>query len=56
MEVALNTSKSNYSNPMIAMSLCNDMNKDPKLIYSKALLEKFAWARDTKKSYWKENI
>ena len=56
MEVALNTSKANYSNPLIAMSLCNDMNKDPKLIYSKTLLEKFAWAKDAKKSYWKENI
>ena len=52
--VALNTSKANYSNPKVAYSLCKCYDKDPTLIYSKSLVERFdTWAKDVDADYWK---
>lgn len=53
-DIALGTSKANYSTPELAFSLCNYTGKDPKLIYTSALLKKFEWAKDSKKTLWKE--
>lgn len=53
--INLGTSKANYSNPKIAYSLCKCYNKDPKLIYSKSLIERFdTWAKDVDTDYWKK--
>ena len=54
---ALNTAKTNYSNPKIAYSLCKYCKKDPKVILSKALIEKFnAWVdfESIDENYWKD--
>ena len=53
-DIALGTSRANYSTPELAFSLCNYTGKDPSLIYTKTLLEKFEWAKNADKNLWKE--
>lgn len=55
MDVALGTSKSNYSNPMIAYSLCKYCKKDPSVLFTKALRERFdTWVNfeELDEEYW----
>lgn len=51
---AINTSRTNYCTPEIAYSICNDLDMPIEKIYTKTLREKFAWAKDTPKNYWRK--
>ena len=51
--VALGTSKGSYASPKIAISWCKDNDVDVKRIYSKTYLEKFSWALDVDRDYYK---
>lgn len=53
-DIALGTSRSAYSSPMIAFSFCKDNDIPVEKIYSKSLKEKFSWAEKATKSYWKK--
>lgn len=56
-DVALNTSKSNYSNPKIAYSLAKFCKKEPKIILSPALVKRFdSWVdiNSIDQAYWME--
>lgn len=53
-DIALGTSKTNYCTPEIAYSICNDLDIPIDKIYTKALQEKFAWAKNASKSYWRK--
>lgn len=52
-DISLGTSLTNYSSPEIIFSVCNYAGKDPKLVYTPALLKKFDWAKDTGKEFFK---
>lgn len=49
---ALNTSRTNYSTPSLAVGFCKKFDIDISKIYSKSLLKKFEWALDTPASYY----
>lgn len=51
---AISTSRTNYCTPEIAYSICNDLDIPIEKIYTKTLQEKFAWAKDTPKNYWRK--
>ena len=51
---AINTSRTNYCTPEIAYSICNDLDIPIEKIYTKTLQEKFSWAKDTSKNYWRK--
>lgn len=53
-DVALGTSKTSYSSPRIVVSWCKDVDVPIEKIYSKTLIEKFEWAMDTDKDYYKK--
>lgn len=53
-EIAINTARTNYSTPKIVFSYCKDMDVPVEKIYSKTLKDKFSWAEDTPKDYWKK--
>jgi len=56
-DVALNTSKGNYSSPKIAYSLCKYCGKEPKLILSPTLVDRFnSWVDmdSISETYWKD--
>ena len=52
--IALSTSKTNYITPQLAYSICNDLDIPVEKILTKTLQEKFAWAKDTPKNYWRK--
>lgn len=52
-DFALNTSKTNYSNPRVTVSWCKDMRVPLNKIFTKSLLTKFNWAEDTPKDFWR---
>lgn len=49
---ALNTSRTSYSTPALAVAFCKKFDIDISNIYSKSLQEKFDWAMDTPESYY----
>ncbi len=49
---ALNTSRTNYSTPSLAVGFCKKFGIDIKKIYTKTLLNKFEWALETPESYY----
>lgn len=49
---ALNTSRTAYSTPALAVAFCKKFDIDISNIYSKSLQEKFDWAMDTPESYY----
>ena len=54
--IALGTAKGAYSSPLIAASMCKDLDVSPDIIYNKTMQNKFAWAFApgvVKTSYWK---
>lgn len=53
-DINLGTSLGAYADFRIIMSWCKDIGLDPSKIYTKALLEKGNWAKDTPASYWKK--
>jgi DNA topoisomerase-1 len=53
-DIAISTSRTNYCTPEIAYSICNDLDIPIEKIYTKTLREKFAWAKDTPKNYWRK--
>lgn len=53
---ALGTSKSAYATPKVVFSFCKDVGLDPGKIYSKSLLTKYDWAKNTPASYWKNYV
>lgn len=52
--IAIGTSRTNYITPQLAYSICNDLNIPIEKIFSKTLREKFEWAKDTPKTYWRK--
>lgn len=52
--IAIGTALSNYSSPLAAYSWCKDNDVDIKFIYPKGLQEKYSWAKDVSKDYWKK--
>lgn len=50
---SISTARTNYSSPKIAFSWCKDNEVPIEKIYSKSLLAKFDWAKDTPASYWR---
>lgn len=54
LEVNLSTSLNAYSTPKLPISLCKYADKDPSLIYSKAQLKKFEWAKKVSKDFWRK--
>ena len=50
----LTTSLNSYCSPMVIYSICKDMDYDVKNIYTKSMMNKFSWAEDTSKNYWKK--
>lgn len=52
--IALGTAKTNYSSPRVAMSWCLDNDVDISIVYNKSMQEKFSWAKNTPKDYWKK--
>jgi DNA topoisomerase-1 len=54
MDIAIGTSRTNYCSPKIAYSICKDLDIPIEKIYSKSLLEKFKWAENVSKDYWKK--
>ena len=53
-DIALGTSKTNYITPQLAYSICNDLDIPIEKILTKSLREKFEWAKDTPKNYWRK--
>lgn len=53
-DINLGTSLAAYADSRVIFSWCNDVGLDPKMIYTKALLEKFSDAADTPASFWKK--
>ena len=53
-DIAINTSRTNYCTPEIAYSICKDLDIPIEKIYTKTLREKFKWAEDTPKNYWRK--
>lgn len=53
-EIAIGTSRTNYCSPKIAFSICKDLDIPISSIYTAPLLEKFKWAENTGKDYWKK--
>ena len=53
MDIAIGTSRTNYCSPKIAYSICKDLDIPIEKIYTKTLQEKFKWAENTSKEYWK---
>ncbi len=53
-DIALGTSKTNYITPQLAYSICNDLEIPIEKILTKSLREKFDWAKDTPKNYWRK--
>lgn len=53
-DIALSTSKTNYITPQLAYSICNDLEIPIEKILTKSLREKFDWAKDTPKNYWRK--
>lgn len=53
-EIALGTSKTNYITPQLAYSICSDLDIPVEKILTTTLQKKFAWAKDTPKTYWKK--
>lgn len=54
--IALGTAKGAYSSPLIAASMCKDLDVSPDIIYNKTLQAKFSWAFASgvvKTTYWK---
>lgn len=49
---ALNTSRTAYSTPALAVAFCKKFDIDISNIYSKSLQEKFDWAMNTPESYY----
>lgn len=54
MDIAIGTSRTNYCSPKIAYSICKDLDIPIEKIYTKTLQEKFKWAENTSKDYWKK--
>lgn len=54
LEVNLSTSLNAYSTPKLPISLCKYADKDPSIIYSKAQLKKFEWAKKVSKDFWRK--
>jgi DNA topoisomerase-1 len=54
MDIAIGTSRTNYCSPKIAYSICKDLDIPIEKIYSKSLLEKFKWAENVSKDYWRK--
>lgn len=52
--IALGTSKASYCSPRIIVSWCKDMDVPISKLYSKSLQEKFSWAIDSDKDYYKK--
>lgn len=52
--IAIGTAMSNYSSPAAAFSWCKDNDVDIKFIYPKGLREKYSWAENTQKDYWRK--
>jgi len=50
---ALGTSKTNYSNPKVVYSFCKDIDLNINKIYTKSLQERFSWAEDVNKNFYK---
>ena len=50
--VALGTSKTNYSDPRIGISWCKDYQVPVEKLYSKTLQEKFSWALECENDYY----
>lgn len=54
LDVNLGTALNAYSTPKLPMSLCKYADKEPSIIYSKAQLKKFEWAKKVSKDFWKK--
>lgn len=54
LDVNLGTALNAYSTPKLPISLCKYADKDPSLIYSKAQLKKFEWAKKVSKDFWRK--
>ena len=54
LDVNLSTALNAYSTPKLPISLCKYADKDPSIIYSKAQLKKFEWAKKVSKDFWKK--
>ena len=52
--INLSTSLNAYAEPKLPISLCKYADKDPSLIYSKAQLKKFEWAKKVSKDFWRK--
>lgn len=50
----LTTSLNSYCSPQVIYSICKSMDYDVKNIYTKTMINKFKWAEDTDKDYWKK--
>lgn len=50
---SISTARTNYSSPRIAFSWCKDNGVPIEKIYTKSLLAKFEWAKDTPATYWR---
>lgn len=53
-DIAIGTSRTNYISPKIAYSISKDLEIPIEKIFTKALQEKFKWAENTDKDYWKK--
>lgn len=53
-DIAISTSRTNYCTPEIAYSICKDLDMPIEKIYTKTLMEKYSWAEDTPKNYWRK--
>jgi len=51
-DIALGTSKTNYSSPRVTVSWCKAKGLPIEKVFSKSLQEKFAWAMDTDEDYF----
>lgn len=48
MGIATGTSKTNYNDPRISVAWCKKFDVPIEKIFTKVLLEKFAWSMDVK--------
>ena len=53
-DINLGTSLAAYADPRVIFSWAKDVNLPVEKIYTKALLEKFNWAKDTPADFWKK--
>lgn len=54
--IALGTAKGAYSSPLIAASMCKDLDISPDVIYNKTMQKKFSWAFEdgvVTKTFWR---